>query len=671
MVLFFFKIAFLSAVFYTQGLFSQSGNDPGTVSRVVIDSDIIYELPEFTSIYEDKSKNLTIEEVKRKEFIPNTKGTVTYGLRDSAFWVKFKIKNNTSISIENWFLVLEFPQLDLVEFYFPLKNGTYLIKKGGDLLPFTEREIKMRFLNFRLPPDLDTESDIYFRVETLSAMILPLFLGTESKISEKNHNVQIYSGFYLGILFIMMVYNFFLYLSLKESVYIYYVLFTAFTLLYMISFLGFGFEYIWGNQIFLQSKIIFLSSITMILFLILFTRDFLNTKSYVPRADKLIKYSIFSFPFLILFVLFSKSLIMNKTVTSIGFIYSIILPISGFFIWIKKNKVARLFIIAWMPFLLALNLSLLRIFGVIEKFGAEINYLVQIANVLEAAIFSFALADRVNILKEKIKINLEKSNIDLEKKVIERTAQLNTTIKRIKQDLNFAKRIQTQLLPIHIHNLGNLNFYSKYIPIDEVGGDFFDIAQLENKNTVRVLIADATGHGVEGALITMLIKSEYEILKKQVSSPAELLNILNNVFFLKYNTLATFFSCFIADIDTGKETITYASAGHPEQILIAKKKIQLLTRTGKILGVIKNFEYEEEKVAFKKGDKLLLFTDGLFEEFDETDQEFGEARIYELVDKIKSKAIKLIVEESLIRLNTFLKNNEPQDDITLIGIEWN
>ena len=128
--------------------------------------------------------------------------------------------------------------------------------------------------------------------------------------------------------------------------------------------------------------------------------------------------------------------------------------------------------------------------------------------------------------------------------------------------------------------------------MDEVGGDFFDVTRLDG-NIVRILIADATGHGVQAALITMLIKSEYEGLKNVMDSPAKLLQMMNNLFFTKYLHLDTFFSCFIIDIDLQKETLCYASAGHPEQIFICNGRIEVLDKTGMIVGAKKNSEFKE------------------------------------------------------------------------------
>lgn len=649
-------------------LFSQEGSQ--NRKAIIFKEEINYEIAPYTSILEDKTNSLSYEEIKQKTFIQNEKANINFGIKPGATWIKFKIENQTSIPSSKLFFVIEYPQLDIVCFYFVLKDGSIFKKRIGDTLVFNERELKIRFLNTSLPEDFNFDSEIYMSVQSTSATIVPLYLGTENSIRAKDHYLQMFSGSYFGVLIIMILYNLFIFTSLRDKVFLYYVLFTFFVLFYIATFMGYGYEYLWPNSPFLQSRLIYLTALTMVFSVVLFSITFLDAKLYTPRIHKLYKYILYTYPFLFAYLTFAPSLIANRIISSLGFISSIALPMTGFYVWRKGNKVARLFLIAWLPFFIAINLFILRIFGFIERLGMEIIYITQLANALEAVIFSFALADKVNILKEQVRANLEKSNYELELKVKERTGELNNTLSLIRQDLNFAKKIQIRLLPGQAFQVENLKIVSRYIPMDEVGGDFFDIAKLEN-NIVRILIADATGHGVQGALVTMLIKSEYEVLKESFTSTSQLMKKFNNLFFTKYSNLYSFFTCFIVDIDMENETITYTSAGHSGQLFISGNDIKVLERTGKIPGVMKDADFQEVRMKFRRGDKLLLFTDGIFEEFNKKEEEFGEDKLHQSVKSIATEKIDIILEECLKKMNEFLGNEAQQDDITLIGVEWN
>lgn len=285
------------------------------------------------------------------------------------------------------------------------------------------------------------------------------------------------------------------------------------------------------------------------------------------------------------------------------------------------------------------------------------------AMIISGAWMFFGLFIVNNIVHRFVKKSLELTKKAQQEKEISERLLLN-----IKQELKFAKKIQSKLLPIEKYTSHALQIQSRYIPLVEVGGDLYDIIQI-SKDKVRVFLADATGHGVEAALITMLIKSELEGTKQLSLSPSKLLQSLNDTFYHKYYSLSFFFSCFVIDIDSKNNRITYASAGHPEQYLIEKENIIALEKTGKLIGVVGNEYYLEANLDFPPDSKLLLFTDGLFEEFNKVSEEFGEKRVLSILKENKENNMATILELLQKNLNEFLGENSYQDDITIIGIE--
>jgi serine phosphatase RsbU (regulator of sigma subunit) len=265
-------------------------------------------------------------------------------------------------------------------------------------------------------------------------------------------------------------------------------------------------------------------------------------------------------------------------------------------------------------------------------------------------------------------LELRTLNNSLEEKVFERTSVLNKSLTQIKKELFFAREVQNSLLSLDVSEIGGLKISSHYIPASEVSGDFFDIAELSNGN-IRIFIADATGHGMRAALITMLLKSEYETVKGVMSSPGQLLRVLNNIFVEKYASLNSFFTCYIMDVDTQNGQITYTSGSHPNQILIKSEKVVPLKITGKLFGYIPNVVYEESTATFEKGDKLVIFTDGIYEEFNKQREQFGEERLYDCIHRERRENVQNLGTKILEHLNVFLEGAEKQDDITLLVIE--
>ncbi|OHD61618.1 MAG: hypothetical protein A2014_07630 [Spirochaetes bacterium GWF1_49_6] len=233
-------------------------------------------------------------------------------------------------------------------------------------------------------------------------------------------------------------------------------------------------------------------------------------------------------------------------------------------------------------------------------------------------------------------------------------------------DLQIAKKIQANILPKDLSKFQNCKFTIRYLPLTFIGGDVYDIIEMR-RGVFRVFLADATGHGIQAALLTMLIKSEYEKMKEVISQPDELLEILNNEF-IEHYALNFFFSCIIIDIDMNKKILTYASAGHPDQYYIHNKQVTALVPTGKMIGMKKDLTYHFKQYSFHYRDRVLLFTDGLFEEFDKYGALWGEDQIRSLIESNVTLPVHQIIDLIMSSLEVYLNGIQKNDDITLIGI---
>jgi serine phosphatase RsbU (regulator of sigma subunit) len=245
--------------------------------------------------------------------------------------------------------------------------------------------------------------------------------------------------------------------------------------------------------------------------------------------------------------------------------------------------------------------------------------------------------------------------------------KLNDAYDYMKQDLVLAKEIQNNMLPCSIKSIDKLKFNVRYIPQSEVGGDIYDIEKLSS-GSIRVFIADAKGHGVQAAMITMIIMSEFEILKKKTSSPSSLLEELN-ARITSFTTIKIYFTCFLIDIDLNSRKIVYASAGHPSQILITGDKITELKYTGRIIGLGDGQKYNQSESDFSDDDKLILFTDGIIDEKNEKTQGDAARNLIRTVqDNIKETTEAIINKILQNRIATDRSADGTIDDITIIGI---
>ncbi len=280
---------------------------------------------------------------------------------------------------------------------------------------------------------------------------------------------------------------------------------------------------------------------------------------------------------------------------------------------------------------------------------------------------------RAEELSESLKISNESLvalTENLESNVLDRTSLLNTTLQRLKRDLQLAKKIQQKILPTPDFKLPNIEFYLHFQPQDEIGGDFYDIFEFDN-GTVRFFLADATGHGIQAALYTMAIKSEYEAIKKFVTKTDDLISHLNQKVQNKFSGLKIVFSCIIIDIDTITNKMYYTSAGHPDQILLTKKTgIELLPRTGNIIGLRKEQEYTQYSTFFEPGDRIFLFTDGIVEQKNPKREEYGLEKIIKRMSDYRDETPESFMKDIIQDLNEFQDTVVQEDDLTLLLIEF-
>ncbi|MBM9500981.1 SpoIIE family protein phosphatase [Leptospira sp. 201903071] len=278
----------------------------------------------------------------------------------------------------------------------------------------------------------------------------------------------------------------------------------------------------------------------------------------------------------------------------------------------------------------------------------------------------------------ELALNLRTSNLELfemkeqlVQKIEDRTRVLNDNIIQINRELEIAQNVQRKILTPLDRTISGIRFFYEYMPLEKVGGDFLDVSEIL-PGKIRVMIADAVGHGVQASLMTMALKTEYEELKN-LENPAQILKELNFRFLKKFDSLESIFPCLIGDIEIEKEEFTYASAGHPDQILQRPGEFpSLIHKTGPILGLFESLEIESNTIPFPTGSRLLLFSDGLIENRMKDSlntKQYNMELITKCLHEGKENALSVLIQE-IIKIEELTRGDNPRyDDITVIAVE--
>gem|GEM_PF-692441 len=250
--------------------------------------------------------------------------------------------------------------------------------------------------------------------------------------------------------------------------------------------------------------------------------------------------------------------------------------------------------------------------------------------------------------------------------------RLADTYARLDRELALARRLQGSLLPKEFPQLPGVVFAAKFVSSGRVTGDFYDIFRLDEEH-VGFYVADVMGHGVPAALLTIFIKKG--VVAKEISGksyrilpPEEVLYNLNRDIMAETLSESLFVTMCYGLLNFRSKRFSYARAGHPYPLLVhAQGKWELLQEgEGGLLGIMEN-DYFSAELTLAKGDKLILYTDGVdnaqFAEGIKGTDAFRHAvlSVYEL-------GIKDILEKAPARAQ--LKGEgEIEDDVTFVGVE--
>lgn len=191
-------------------------------------------------------------------------------------------------------------------------------------------------------------------------------------------------------------------------------------------------------------------------------------------------------------------------------------------------------------------------------------------------------------------------------------------LEEIDEQLRLAARLQRDFLPRRLPEVGSARFGVLYRPLSWVSGDIYDVARLDETH-VCMYIADAVGHGMPAALLTMFIKKALQTKRisgqsYEIVPPDDSLGQLNADICDQNLSASQFCTAVYGVLDVSTLELTYARAGHPEPILVrGDGRIEFLNVRGALLGVFDDQTFPSQRVQLQQGDRIVFYTDGLEE----------------------------------------------------------
>jgi serine phosphatase RsbU (regulator of sigma subunit)/DNA-binding response OmpR family regulator len=246
-------------------------------------------------------------------------------------------------------------------------------------------------------------------------------------------------------------------------------------------------------------------------------------------------------------------------------------------------------------------------------------------------------------------------------------AQINTfRLRGQENDFEEAREIQRRLLPGALPQIRGLEIASAWRPASVVSGDYYDVLKF-SESQIGLCIADVSGKGMPAALLMSNVQAAVRSLAAAALAPAALCEKVNGVVStnLAEDKFITLFYCLI---DAESRRLAYTNAGHNRGIVVRRDGRALrLERGGAVLGPFPEWEYEQDEIELKSGDRVLLFTDGVTEIQNLYGEEFGEERLIDLLLEHRALTVDQLQQTVMSAVADFSGGNF-LDDATLIVV---
>ncbi len=484
-------------------------------------------------ICEDETNMLDINEViALDDFIKSDQEIPNFKISKSTFWIKIVI-NNDLVNDEKFVISVDHPIIDTLEYYLMKDEVIKDFLLLGENRPFKTRKYQTPSYIIDIKIDDMGEHIIYLKVRSGDQLLLPLTLGPKDDVLSFSMSNDMIFGVYVGIILIMILYNFFVYTSVDDISYIYYIFYVLMVGLTQATIKGYSYKYLWPNSPYIAIQSMYWIPALVGVAVGLFTQNFLKLKTLFPatRIGYVFFYSAYGIS--IILSLFNQYFLSQQLIQLTAMFGSFFTLYIAFKVARGGYRPARFFLLGWTIFLGSVITYVLKTFGVIHH-NMFTNYILEIGSSIETVILALALADKINIYKrdrikaiEDKKQVLKEQNVFLESQVKARTHELRDKNEVLNMTLGDLKSAQSQLVQAEkmaslgqltagiAHEINNsMNYATQRVQV--LKRDFADITEILEKYKEIYSGTDAYK-----SIEKLMIDLDYEILQEEIPESIE------------------------------------------------------------------------------------------------------------------------------------------------------
>jgi sigma-B regulation protein RsbU (phosphoserine phosphatase) len=251
-----------------------------------------------------------------------------------------------------------------------------------------------------------------------------------------------------------------------------------------------------------------------------------------------------------------------------------------------------------------------------------------------------------------------------------RLSEEEQTLLRMQEQIRLATKIQADLLPKTAPQIAGYDIAGKTRPAQSIGGDYFDFIPIDEQR-LALCLGDVSGKGLPASLLMANLQATIRGQTLSDSSAGECLKRANTLL-LRSTDDEKFATLFYAILDTSQHRLQYSNAGHNDPFIFspsgaAPKRLQT---GGIMLGMLSDLTFKDDAMTLQENDLLLIYSDGVTEAIDKNGEDFGEARLHDLVLKNLSLPASELVDQIIQAVKTHAGSSPPrEDDITVVVVK--
>ncbi|WP_207912204.1 SpoIIE family protein phosphatase [Pseudobacteriovorax antillogorgiicola] len=595
-------------------------------------------------VLEDPSANLTLAEVVERDFSAVSFAAPVYGYSESAFWFKGLLINDSS-EPKNLVLNIGTAWIDHITLYSRSGEQAWHSQTTGIYYPIAKRPIPESQPALALTLPATSQTDIYLRIASSDALILPIYLRTEAQFQSYLRFKEHLYGAFSGLMILAAVYGLIFFSFTLNKAYLAYAI-NVFVWFFMFFHLdGYATEIFWKDNLWLNKYL----NVLVVCFAMFFGTQFAILILETQQRSRLVYRISIGWMVMVAITGFTCTLApyapLMEFTAALGLAFPVVILINGIVAVKAGSMVGKFFLVSWGSPAISIVLFNSSLLGLIPSNELTQFYL-HIGVFGEVILLSLTLAYHLRTATK------EASNA---KVIMETTAIVHTSLMK--------EAIPQDQIELHF----------RHKPCEISGGDLYNCLIDPRGKFIYIVIADVSGHGIPASIIASAFLGALDSAIDQLRSSdlsledscQSVTKTVNRVMSRYYQQTNHFASMAMVGIDSLSGSTCYINAGHRALIHKSHSKCQPLLGRGSVMGMFEDSQWQSRTLQLQAGDMLLLFTDGLLE------NQIGDKAFLKERDLFRAIKNAHTVESLLNEVwdQHRLDKLPMEDDMTLIAVE--